>query len=104
MKEQRADDVERADHDRAKDRFGDPTGIENSETGNAADNLVQVAVAIEDHRVVIPSLPRPEPNPARPADKCSDEDQENPHQEPPTKHVHREPSLPQRVVTIAERI
>src|SRR2546421_9639224 len=104
MEEQRADDVESSHDDRAEDRFRDPTRIEKSETRNAPDNLVQVAVAIEDHRVVIPGLPRPEPNPARPADKCSDEDQENPHQESPTKHVHRKPSLPQRVVTVAERI
>src|SRR5260221_263011 len=104
MEEQRADKVESSNHDRAEDRFGDPTGIENSKAGNAANNLVQVAVAIENYRVVIPGLTRPEPNPARPANECSNEDQKNPHQKPPTEHVHRKPSLPQRVVTDAERI
>src|SRR5207244_12825492 len=69
-----------------------------------ANNFVNVAVTIEDHRVVIPSLARPEPNPARTANERADKDQQDPHQKAPAKHIDCKSSLPIRVITVAKRV
>src|SRR5260370_23428181 len=73
MKEKRANYIEPADDDQTEDCLRDPVAPDESEPQNRRDNLVQVAVAIKDNRVVIPRLARPEPDPAPPADECADE-------------------------------
>src|SRR5437763_13489139 len=73
-------------------------------TDRQANNLMHVAIAIEDHRVVIPSLARPEPNPAGTANKSADKDQQDPHQKAPAKHIDCKSSLPICVITVAERV
>src|ERR1041384_8837608 len=94
MEEQSADEVEAADHERAEDQLA-------RHTRNAED-FVQVAVAIIDDRVVIPTLSGTEPDPTGAADERADDDQRDPHEEAPEKHRDGEAALPPRVVTIAE--
>src|SRR5437667_1607476 len=99
MKEQRANDIKPTDDDQPEDRLGDPVAPDETEARNRSDDLMQVAIAIKHDGVVIPGLSRPEPNPARSADECADENQQNPHQKYTGEHVHRETPLIDRVIT-----
>src|SRR5258705_8909430 len=65
--------------------------------------IVQVDILVENHRVVIPGLARPEPDPARATNEGANNDEQNPHQEAPTKHTNRKPALPDRVITVTQR-
>src|SRR5215207_2829562 len=67
VEEEAARDEDGADDQRAED--GLPRVEVEERQAPAGDDLVQVAVAVEDHGVVIPRLPRPEPDPTRPADE-----------------------------------
>src|ERR1700680_1531873 len=102
MEEKRANHIEPANDDQPEDCLRDPVAPDKTQAWNRSDNLMQGAVAIKDDRVVIPSLSRPEPNPARPAYERADENQQNPHQKAPGEHVHCEPPLLNRVITVAE--
>src|SRR5205085_9007801 len=86
VKEQPADEVETADHERAEDELARHT--------RDAEDFMQVAVAIIDDRVEIPTLSRPEPNPAGAAYERADDDQRDPHEEAPQNHRNRERALP----------
>src|ERR1043165_6502753 len=104
MKEKSADDVERADDHQAKHELGNPVRLQEPETRKPGHNFMQIASAVENYCVVVPSLSRPEPDPTRSANESADDDQEDPHQESPVEHVHRKAALAQRVVTVAQRI
>src|SRR2546423_12746827 len=74
-------------------------GLPNAAGSNP---VVEIDVLIKNHSIVIPRLTWPEPDPTGSSNKSPNNDQEDPHQEAPTKHAHSETALPQRVVTIAE--
>src|SRR5205814_5699581 len=79
--------------------------VEKSQTRvPPGDYLVQVAVAVEHDGVVIPRLPRPEPNPSRPAYESADEDEYDPHEESPEEHRDGELPLLPCVVAVAQRV
>src|SRR5687768_4652724 len=108
VEEQRADDEEPAHHKHSEDELG---GIvcQESQTycfsnRTLRNHVVQVDVLIKHDRIVIPCLSRPEPDPTRSANKCADHDQKDPLKEAGAEHPQRKSSLPERVVTIAQRI
>src|SRR5205814_1587103 len=74
VEEQAADEEDEADHERAEDRL--PRVEVQKRQAPAGDDLVKVAVAVEHDGVVIPRLPRPEPNPTGPAYESADEDED----------------------------
>src|SRR5205085_1071328 len=78
VEEEAADEEDEPDDERAEDGL-EGVGVQKRHAP-ARDYLVQVAVAVEDHAVVIPGLPRPEPNPPRPAYEGADDDQDDPHE------------------------
>src|SRR5258705_9157858 len=69
-----------------------------------SNHVMQIDVLIEDYRVVIPCLPWPEPDPARPSNERANEDQRDPHQKSPAKHPESKAALFERVVTVAQWI
>src|SRR6185503_16889737 len=66
--------------------------------------VVKIDVFVEHHRVVVPRLPRPEPDPTGSPNKGPNDDQQDPHQEAPAKHAYSKTALLERVVTVPERI
>ena len=79
MEKKPADDVERAYDNSAKDHLGNPVGPKKSESGNSRDDLMKIAVPIEDDCVMVPGLSRPKPDPAGPPNERANENQQNPH-------------------------
>src|SRR5438105_1945144 len=106
MKEQTSQEKETADYNEAEDapHPWQKAHVIYEIVRRYSQNFVQVTVAIKNHCVVVPGLSGPEPNPTWPSNERADHNQQNPHQETPTEHVHRKASLSQCVVTVAERI
>src|SRR5437879_3725971 len=104
MEKQHPDDIEAAYHNRAEDHLRDPVAADEPQARNRRHDLVQIAIAVKDDGAVVPGLAGPEPNPAGAANKRADKNQQNPHQKSPAEHVYRKPSLPERVIAVAERI
>ncbi len=104
MEEKSARHKKQSYNDRAENRFQHPGSRKRREPGQVRNNVVQVPVAIVDHRIVVPGLTGPEPNPTRPTDKRANDDQENPLEETGAKHPERNPALLDRVVAISQRV
>src|SRR6185295_16045577 len=85
VQEERADQIEAADDNKPENKLRRILA-EKMKIQPLRNHVVQVDVLVEHHRVVIPRLTRPKPNPSRPADKRSDDDQKDPHQKAPAKH------------------
>src|SRR5215217_2510312 len=103
VEEQSAHQEEAADYNESKNKLPGVAG-EKVQTKLLRDDVVQIDVLVEHDCVVIPRLSRPEPDPARPANKRADHNQKDPHQKARAKHPERKAPLLQRVVAVAERI
>src|SRR5438132_7174098 len=104
MKEETADYIKASDDNRAENHLGDPIAADESQAGNRRHDFMQVAIAIKNDGVVVPSLSRPKPDPTRAANERADKNQQDPHQKTPAEHRDRKPTLLDRVITIAQRI
>src|SRR5687768_2897924 len=101
MEEKSARYEKQSDNNRAKNRFQHPRSRKQREPRQIRNDVMQVSVAIVDHRIVIPRLTRPEPNPTRAPYECANDNQKNPLKKTGAKHPQRHSPLLDCVIAVS---